>query len=52
MNDQTDINEDMRGILINWMVEIIGGFKLSERSLFLSVALLDKYLQKEKKFSR
>mmetsp|Transcript_4850 Transcript_4850/g.7563 ORF Transcript_4850/g.7563 Transcript_4850/m.7563 type:complete len:395 (+) Transcript_4850:152-1336(+) len=41
---QTDINEKMRSILIDWLVEVHLKFKLVPETLFLTVNLLDRYL--------
>jgi cyclin B len=44
---QTDINEKMRGILIDWLIEVHNKFGLKEETIFLTVYLLDQYLNKE-----
>lgn len=44
---QTDINEKMRAILIDWLVEVHLKFKLVPESLYLTVNLIDRYLEKE-----
>lgn len=41
---QPDINAKMRGILVDWLVDVNLKFKLLPQTLFLSVALLDRYL--------
>ncbi|KAL2897291.1 putative cyclin-B3-1 [Bienertia sinuspersici] len=41
---QTDATPRMRGILINWLVEVHLKFDLMPETLYLSVALLDRYL--------
>jgi len=46
MNIQTDINERMRGILVDWMVEIQIKFKLQSETLYIAVNLMDRYLEK------
>jgi hypothetical protein len=47
MDNQKDINEKMRAILIDWLVEVHLKFKLVPESLFLTVNLIDRYLEKE-----
>lgn len=41
---QTDINPAMRSILIDWLVEVGQEYRLSSDTLFLSVALIDRFL--------
>ena len=41
---QTDINPAMRSILIDWLVEVAQEYRLTSDTLFLSVALIDRYL--------
>ena len=45
MRQQTDINEKMRGILIDWLVEVHLKFKLLPETLFLTVNLIDRFLE-------
>jgi hypothetical protein len=47
MTKQQDINEKMRSILIDWLVEVHLKFKLVPESLYLTVNLIDRYLDKE-----
>lgn len=35
----------MRTILIDWMVEVHGRFKLLQETLYLTVATMDRFLQ-------
>jgi cyclin B len=44
MNTQNDINEKMRAILIDWIIDVHYKFKLTPETLFLTVNLIDKYL--------
>ena len=44
MNAQTDINEKMRAILIDWIIEIHDKFHLHSSTLFQTVWLIDTYL--------
>ena len=46
MMNQRDITYRMRGILIDWLVEVHYKFKLHGPSLWLAVNILDRYLQK------
>ena len=47
MIHQTDINEKMRSILIDWLVEVHLKFKLVPETLFLTVNLIDRYLERK-----
>lgn len=44
--NQKDINEKMRGILIDWIVDVHLKFKLRPETLFITVNLIDRYLEK------
>ncbi|XP_042752230.1 putative cyclin-B3-1 isoform X1 [Lactuca sativa] len=44
MEIQTDITPQMRGILINWLIEVHLKFDLMQETLYLMVTLLDYYL--------
>eukprot|EP00559_Dactyliosolen_fragilissimus_P003210 CAMPEP_0184869448 /NCGR_PEP_ID=MMETSP0580-20130426/34104_1 /TAXON_ID=1118495 /ORGANISM="Dactyliosolen fragilissimus" /LENGTH=371 /DNA_ID=CAMNT_0027370937 /DNA_START=142 /DNA_END=1257 /DNA_ORIENTATION=- len=46
METQMHINERMRSILIDWLVEVHLKFKLVPETLYLTVNLIDRYLQK------
>lgn len=41
---QKDINPTMRGILVDWLVEVAEEYKLSADTLFLSVLYIDRCL--------
>ena len=45
MYKQTDINEKMRMILIDWLIEVHLKFKLLPETLFLTINFIDRYLQ-------
>jgi len=45
---QTEINEKMRAILVDWLVEVHAKFKLLPETIFLTINLIDRYLQSEK----
>jgi hypothetical protein len=47
MSKQTDINAKMRTILINWLVEVHRKFRLKPETLFLTVNILDRFLEKK-----
>ncbi|KAL2895134.1 Cyclin-B2-4 [Bienertia sinuspersici] len=44
MDRQPDINERMRAILIDWLVEVHYKFELMEETLYLTVNLIDRFL--------
>ncbi|CAL1358494.1 unnamed protein product [Linum trigynum] len=44
MSTQTVITPQMRGILINWLIEAHGKFRLMQETLYLMATLLDQYL--------
>jgi cyclin B len=46
MEAQPDVNEKMRDILIDWLVEVHLKYKLVPETLYLTVSLIDKYLEK------
>ncbi|XP_057845779.2 cyclin-A1-4 isoform X2 [Cryptomeria japonica] len=43
---QEDINASMRGILIDWLVEVAEEYKLVPDTLYLTVTYIDRYLSK------
>jgi G2/mitotic-specific cyclin-B, other len=45
MKRQLEINERMRGILLDWLVEVHLKFKLFPQTLYLTVHIIDRYLQ-------
>jgi cyclin B len=44
MDDQRDINVKMRAILVDWLVEVHMKYKLKLETLFLTVNLIDRFL--------
>jgi cyclin B len=44
MARQAEVNEKMRAILVDWLVEVHLKFKLMPETLFLTVNLIDRYL--------
>ncbi|XP_072968281.1 cyclin-B2-2-like isoform X1 [Typha angustifolia] len=47
MSNQLDINEKMRGILIDWLIEVHYKFDLMDETLFLTVNIIDRFLAKQ-----
>lgn len=45
---QSDINDKMRGILIDWIIDVHMKFKLLPETLFMTINLIDRYLEKAK----
>ncbi|XP_057776174.1 cyclin-B2-3-like [Salvia miltiorrhiza] len=44
MAGQLDINDRMRGILIDWLIEVHYKFELMDETLYLTVNLIDRFL--------
>ncbi|PRQ47239.1 putative cyclin [Rosa chinensis] len=44
LEQQFDINEKMRAILIDWLIEVHDKFELLDETLFLTVNLIDRFL--------
>jgi cyclin B len=47
MANQKDINHRMRGILVDWLVEVHYKFRLQTPTLWLCINILDRYLEKK-----
>ncbi|XP_050227291.1 G2/mitotic-specific cyclin-2-like isoform X2 [Mercurialis annua] len=47
MAQQSDINEKMRAILIDWLIEVHDKFDLMKETLFLTINLIDRFLSKQ-----
>lgn len=45
---QTDINEKMRSILMDWLVEVHNKFELMPETLYLTINIVDRYLTTKK----
>ena len=43
--NQTELDGHMRGILIDWLVQVHLRFHLLQETLYLTVAIMDRYLQ-------
>jgi len=46
MKQQSDVNEKMRGILVDWLIEVHLKFKLLPETLYLTISCIDRYLSK------
>jgi len=46
MANQANLNGKMRGILIDWLVEVHMKYKLRRETLYLAVSLIDRYMAK------
>jgi hypothetical protein len=44
---QTEINEGMRSILVDWLVDVHKKFKLVPETLYLAINLIDRYLERQ-----
>ncbi len=44
IKDQTDINDKMRSILIDWIIDVHLRFGLKTETLFLTVNIIDRYI--------
>ncbi|XP_004512252.1 G2/mitotic-specific cyclin-1 [Cicer arietinum] len=47
MAQQFDINERMRAILVDWLIEVHDKFDLMHETLFLTINLIDRFLEKQ-----
>lgn len=47
MDHQSDINEKMRAILIDWLLEVHYKFELMDETIFLTVNIVDKFLERQ-----
>ncbi|KAH9305228.1 hypothetical protein KI387_009632, partial [Taxus chinensis] len=48
MSHQSDINEKMRAILVDWIIEVHLKFGLMHETLFLAINLFDRYLSSQR----
>ena len=46
MGEQKEVTSHMRGILIDWIVDLHQRFKMFPDTLFMVLAIIDSYLQK------
>ena len=49
---QSDLSERMRGVLVDWLVEVHWKFKLYPETLFLTTNLLDRFLSVKSNIAR
>ena len=47
MNEQAQINEKMRGILIDWIVDVHAKFNMKKETFFLTTNMIDRFLSKK-----
>jgi len=47
MNAQTDINDSMRAILNDWLIDVHYNFGLKQKTLFQTINIIDLYLSKQ-----
>ena len=47
MSKQNDINEQMRAVLVDWIVEVHHNFDLNKETLFQAIWIIDTYLSTE-----
>jgi hypothetical protein len=47
MTHQNDINEKMRAILIDWLIEVHLKFKLMPETMYLTVNIIDRFLERK-----
>lgn len=45
MSNQQEVNTKMRTILVDWLVDVHSRFNLLAETLFLSINLIDRYLE-------
>ncbi len=43
MNSQSEINEQMRSILIDWIIDVHGKFGFTDETLYMTVLIIDRY---------
>ncbi|KAI5436048.1 G2/mitotic-specific cyclin-2 [Lathyrus oleraceus] len=47
MEDQADLNERMRDVPVDWLIEVHDKFDLMQETLFLTINLIDRFLAKQ-----
>lgn len=45
--NQTDINFDMRAILIDWIIDVHKNYRLFPETLYICISIIDRYLTKK-----
>jgi len=48
LKTQTEVNENIRGCIIDWIVDIHRKFKLNPETLYMTISIIDRVLGKEK----
>jgi cyclin B len=43
MNSQNEINEQMRSILVDWIIDVHGKFGFCDETLYMTVLIIDRY---------
>jgi len=46
MKVQSEINDKMRAILVDWLIEVHYKFKLLPETLFITIRIIDRFLEK------
>lgn len=44
MGRQVEINDKMRAILVDWLIEVHSKFKLQKETLYITINIIDRYL--------
>ena len=39
------VNGKMRGVLVDWLIEVHSQFKLLQETLYMTIYIIDKFLQ-------
>ncbi len=47
MNDQPEVTERMRAILVDWLVDVHLKFRMKAETLFITVNVLDRFLERQ-----
>jgi cyclin B len=48
LSRQSELNEWMRAILVDWLIEVHAQWKLIDETLFMAVHLMDRFLEKRR----
>ena len=43
MNSQNEINEQMRSILVDWIIDVHGKFGFTDETLYMTILIIDRY---------
>ncbi|KAL9988176.1 hypothetical protein ACROYT_G002586 [Oculina patagonica] len=44
MSQRTEIKEGMRGILVDWLIQVHNRFRLLQETLYITISILDRFL--------